>query len=272
MKFWIDKDGFIYLFQILKAAGAIPTYKEVSLAIKNGQVRVNDETCFKQREVLKAGDTVIYKRLHLMVFERDELGRTEDEILKDTPPKGVVHHGKVRGWDAGTIRTDRQVEEDLTNLSRKLHEVLSASGITISLAESCTGGLIQEIITRNSGSSLYFWGGITTYADDTKIRVLKVKPGTLKEFGAVSEPVAREMADNCRHIFRSDMAVSITGIAGPTGGSAEKPIGTVHIAISYLKEIYHQKFHFSGTRDLIRRKSAVSVFKMIIELLNRPRP
>ncbi len=265
MKFWIDKNGFIYLFQALKAAGAIPTYKEVSFAIKRGNVMVNDETCFKQRMVLKGGDTVRYKGLHMKIMERDDLGRTDVESLRETPPEGNVKHGNIKGWNAKPLKREIRTEDDLDKFSRKLHEKLSQVGLTLSLAESCTGGMIQEIITRYSGASLYFMGGITSYADEAKINILHVSAGTLKKHGAVSEETAIEMAQNCAQIFNSDIAGAVTGIAGPTGGSQKKPVGTVHIALDINKKIVHQKYIFGGDRELIRKKSTLFLFQMILE-------
>ncbi|MCF7792588.1 MAG: RNA-binding S4 domain-containing protein [Candidatus Cloacimonetes bacterium] len=265
MKFWIDKDGFIYLFQALKAAGAIPTYKEVSFAIKRGQVMVNDETSFKQRHVLKGGDTVKYKRLHMKIMERDDLGRTKKDILRETEPEGNVRHGNLKGWKAKPLIKEINIDTELAETSRKVHELLTKKELTLSLAESCTGGMIQEIITQYSGSSLYFMGGITSYADSAKIKILHVKRDTLKKHGAVSEETAIEMATNCAEIFQSTIAGSVTGIAGPTGGSKNKPVGTVHIALYIDGKVIQTKYVFSGDREMIRKKSTHTLFKLILE-------
>jgi nicotinamide-nucleotide amidase len=269
MKFWIDKGGFIYLFQALKAAGAIPTYKDVSFAIKRGQVMVNDETCFKQRYVLKGGDTVKYKRLHLKIMERDDLGRTKADILRETKPDGNVRHGTVKAWKTTPLKKEIDLNQEIADLSRKVHELLTRKELTLSLAESCTGGMIQEVITRYSGSSFYFLGGITSYADSAKINILHVKRETLKKFGAVSKETAIEMATNCANIFQSALAASVTGIAGPSGGSVNKPVGTVHIALFLDGNIIHNKYVFSGNREIIRKKTTHTLFKLILENVDK---
>lgn len=264
MKFWIDKDGFIYLFQALKASGAIPDYREVSLAIKHGQVLVNDETCFKQRHVLKGGDTLRYKKLHLIIAERDELGRTDEEILRETKPEGNVRHGQTHFWESKPLKKEIQIDKEIEQTSRQLHEKLLSNKQTISFAESCTGGLVQEIVTNQSGASAYFKGGIVCYSDSVKINVLKVNSKTIEKYGAVSKEVAVEMAKSGSIIFTTDICGAITGIAGPSGGTEAKPIGLVHIAVSINSNIFQQQFNFQGDRELIRKKSALSLFKMIL--------
>jgi len=267
MKFWIDKDGFIYLFQLLKGAGAVADYREASFAIKHGQVMVNEETSFKQRHVLKNGDTIRYKKLHVKIMERDELGRTDEEAMQEKKPEGAVKHGKLAAWGSKPIQTNKLLEEELANWSRKLHEKLSSCKRTVSFAESCTGGMVQEMVTQYSGASEYFMGGIVSYSDQVKAKVLKVKQKTLDSYGAVSQETASEMAQNCAHLFQTDIAASVTGIAGPGGGSDEKPVGTVHIAVWIGQDIFHKKFLFSGTRDIIRKKSTLNLFQMILENL-----
>lgn len=252
------------MFQALKAAGAIPNYKDVSFAIKRGHVMVNDETCFKQRYVLKAGDSVKYKRLHMMIMERDDLGRTKKDILRETEPSGKIKHGKLKDWNAKPLGKEIQIDDNLAESSHKLHELLSKKELTLSLAESCTGGMIQEIITQYSGASLYFMGGITSYADEAKIKILKVKRETLKKHGAVSEETAIEMARNCAEIFQTDISGAVTGIAGPSGGSEHKPVGTVHIAVCINDNIIHRKFVFSGDREMVRKKSTQYLFQLIL--------
>jgi PncC family amidohydrolase len=264
MKFWIDKDGFIYLFQALKASGAIAEYREVTLAIKHGQVSVNDETCFKQRHVLKGGDTLRYKRLHLIISERDELGRTDEEILRETKPEGNVRHGQTHAWESKPLKSEIQIDKELEQTSWQLHEKLLINKQTISIAESCTGGLVQEIITNQSGASAYFVGGIVSYSDYIKVKVLKVNVITIEKFGAVSKEVAIEMAQSGSKLFATDICGAITGIAGPSGGTKEKPVGLVHIAVCVNSKVLHQQFNFSGDRELIRKKSATGLFKMIL--------
>ncbi len=114
---------------------------------------------------------------------------------------------------------------DLLGLSRRVGAALSRSGFTVSTAESCTGGLILSTLTDISGSSAYVEGGLVTYSNETKMKMLGVREATLIEHGAVSEATADEMARAARKVFDTDYALSVTGIAGPEGGTAEKPVG-----------------------------------------------
>src|SRR4029077_18067272 len=106
-------------------------------------------------------------------------------------------------------------------------KALRAQEATLAFAESCTGGLAGEIVTSESGASAFFKGSVVAYTDEVKTGVLGVKPETIADFGAVSEPTAREMAEGAKRVCGSSVGVSITGVAGPEGGAPEKPIGTV---------------------------------------------
>jgi nicotinamide-nucleotide amidase len=110
--------------------------------------------------------------------------------------------------------------------------LLTARGKTLALAESCTGGNIAHRVTNEPGASAVFLGGVVSYANEAKEKFLGVSSETLKEHGAVSEAVAREMAEGARKKFGADFAIAVTGIAGPTGGTADKPVGTVFIALA----------------------------------------
>jgi nicotinamide-nucleotide amidase len=135
-------------------------------------------------------------------------------------------------------------------------KLLTERGLTVSLAESCTGGLIAERLTDIPGSSKYFLEGAVTYSNGAKISRLGVKSETLDRFGAVSAETAEEMAVGMRERAQTDFAVSITGIAGPDGGSEEKPVGTVFIALADAEGVRSMKFVFPGDRYLIRWRSS----------------
>lgn len=153
--------------------------------------------------------------------------------------------------------------------AQKLLKVAVNSKITVSVAESCTGGLLGAKITSISGSSEYFLGGVITYSNEAKMKLLGVKRQTLKKFGAVSEECAKEMAWGVKKLLRSDCAIAITGIAGPLGGTAEKPVGTVFIAVALGKKVAVRRFNFSGTREAIRAQSVESAIDMALEMLKR---
>jgi PncC family amidohydrolase len=118
------------------------------------------------------------------------------------------------------------------SLEERVGQLLVKRGLTLALAESCTGGLIGHRITDVPGSSEYFMGGVVAYSYDAKERVLDVRHDTLYDHGAVSEPTALEMARGARRLLMADLALAVTGIAGPGGGTPEKPVGLVYVALS----------------------------------------
>lgn len=141
--------------------------------------------------------------------------------------------------------------------------LLTRTGKTISLAESCTGGLIAERLTEVPGSSAYFIEGAVTYANEAKMRTLGVKSETLEEFGAVSSQTAEEMAVGMRERTGTDYALSITGIAGPDGGSEEKPVGTVFMGLADADGVKTISLMFPGDRYLIRWRSSQAALDML---------
>jgi len=154
----------------------------------------------------------------------------------------------------------------------KAEKLLNAAverGITVSVAESCTGGLLGARITSVSGSSEYFWGGVIVYSDTAKMKLLGVQKSTLEKFGAVSEQCAKEMALNVRDTLGSDLAIAITGIAGPLGGTPEKPAGTVFIAAALGKNVIARHFQFSGDRESVRNQSAEATLDLALELIEK---
>ncbi len=154
-------------------------------------------------------------------------------------------------------------EED--TLESVVGDLLHAAGATLTAAESCTGGLFSQRITSVAGSSDYFLGAAVTYSNELKTKLVGVPATLIAEHGAVSEPVARAMAEGVRRVLKSDWGVGITGIAGPGGGSAEKPVGTVHIAVAGPREgeMEHRQIRLPGDRDRVRRFSAQIALEML---------
>lgn len=139
-------------------------------------------------------------------------------------------------------------------------------GLTLATAESCTGGLVAGALTEVSGSSDVVERGFVTYSNNAKIELLGVRSSTLERHGAVSEPVAREMAEGARRRARVDLAVSITGIAGPGGATATKPVGLVHIACARTgRPTAHRREIFKGNRASVRRQAV----EVALSLLRR---
>jgi nicotinamide-nucleotide amidase len=132
---------------------------------------------------------------------------------------------------------------------------LAASGRTLSLAESCTGGMIGAQLTERPGASAWFLGGVICYADASKVRDLAVRPQTLAEHGAVSEACAREMASGTRDRFQSTYGLAVTGIAGPDGGSPDKPVGTVCLAVAGPDGVTALTHRLNGNRETVRESA-----------------
>lgn len=142
--------------------------------------------------------------------------------------------------------------------------LLKEKGSKLSVAESCTGGLIQKRITDISGSSACFEMGFVCYSNESKMRLLKVPPEQIKEYGSVSSQVAMAMADGVRRVTGAEYNLGITGIAGPTGGTEKKPVGLVYIALSEKgKETRCKGYNFTGNREMIRKKASQSALDMI---------
>lgn len=138
-----------------------------------------------------------------------------------------------------------------TTLEQRVGQLLSERHRTLALAESCTGGLISHRITGIAGSSAYYLGGVTSYANDVKVKLLGVTPATLEKYGAVSQETALEMSHGIRERIGADFGLSVTGIAGPGGGTPEKPVGTVWISIARAKNHEAKLFQFHGDRERI---------------------
>lgn len=160
---------------------------------------------------------------------------------------------------------------DEISIQSVLVKLLLQKGKTISTAESCTGGLLSKMITDVSGSSEVFGFGVCTYANQAKMKLLGVKEETLKEFGAVSEQTAMQMADGIRNLSGSDIALSLTGIAGPGGGTDEKPVGLVYLGVSTKDKTYSKKLllsrHKSTDREYIRILAAKNAIMEAIRIL-----
>ena len=143
--------------------------------------------------------------------------------------------------------------------------VKALEGRTLATAESCTGGGIGAAITAVPGSSAVFRGGIISYCNDIKHRLLGVSEDMLAQFGAVSAPVAEVMAMGAREVLHTDVAVSVTGLAGPGGDEMGNPVGTVFVGYADAVGVDHRKFLFVGDREGIRQQAVAAALKLILE-------
>tara|TARA_B100000963_G_C22594393_1_gene657137 strand:- start:177 stop:1418 length:1242 start_codon:yes stop_codon:yes gene_type:complete len=194
-------------------------------------------------------------KLRITAFGNNEAelsARIDDSIenLKKLIPKYIFGYEKDR------------IEEVVGQL-------LKEKGSSLSLAESCTGGNIAHLITGVSGSSNYFKGSVVAYSNDIKQQVLYVDPKSIQQNGAVSKQVVEQMATGVRNSFKSDYAIATSGIAGPTGGTKQKPVGTVWIAVAYNDGVVSKKFNFGNNRERNIQISSLSALNMLrLVLLN----
>jgi len=157
--------------------------------------------------------------------------------------------------------------EPLGELARRLQERCLADGLSVATAESCTGGLVGHILTEVPGSSGYYRGGIVSYADQAKVELLDVPVATLEAHGAVSAQVALAMAQGVRHRLHSDLAVAVTGIAGPGGGSDAKPVGLTYVAVADAAGEVVRRHLWSGNRAANKREAAATAIGLLLERL-----
>lgn len=151
-------------------------------------------------------------------------------------------------------------------LAMALGPALRDRGWRMGAAESCTGGLVAAAVTSVAGSSEWFTGGVVSYANEVKRKVLGVPAALLREHGAVSEPVVLAMAAGARRVLAADLTVAISGVAGPGGGSPEKPVGTVWMAWSGPDGERSQRYHFEGDREAVRLDAVWTALAGLLEL------
>lgn len=157
------------------------------------------------------------------------------------------------------------------NFEEKIIHLLTQRKETVSLAESCTGGLLGQRLTSISGASKVFGFGVISYSGQAKQKLLKVSPSLIRKHGEVSQEVAQAMARGIQRLSQSDYALSVTGIAGPTGGTAQKPVGMVCFSLISQRgrHIKNKTLHFSGSRSQIRRKASTAIFKILVQALTK---
>ena len=156
----------------------------------------------------------------------------------------------------------------MNELARKVGRRLRAAGAMLVTAESCTGGWVSEVVTSVSGSSRWFERGFVTYLDAAKRQMLGVNKKTLRKHGAVSQETAREMAKGALKRGRGTIAVAVTGVAGPTGGTHAKPVGMVCFAFAASKRVLSETQYFKGNRESVRQQSVVRALEGVLELLD----
>lgn len=157
------------------------------------------------------------------------------------------------------------MDKELELLSSQIGRILTIKGLSVSAAESCTGGLLSHVLTNVSGSSQYFVGGVVAYSNQIKESILGVSPNTLLQHGAVSKETACEMAAGIREKFGTDIGLSTTGVAGPTGGTPTKPVGLVWIGFSTQVNTHAIECHFKGGRDGVKINTVEKILTLLLE-------
>lgn len=214
---------------------------------------------------------------------KDLPGRTENLILGFYPRYPENHITiSLRGHDEPTVTSELdRMEKEIRilvgpyifatgnqRMEGVVGEMLRERDLTISVAESCTGGLIGNLFTNVAGSSHYFQGGVVVYSNQSKIDLLSVSQETIEKYGAVSDQTVREMAEGVKKRMNTGMGLAVTGIAGPDGGSKEKPVGTVHIGMAADNEIFSKKYRFWGTREQVKLNTAMMALDWVRRYLN----
>ena len=219
------------------------------------------------------------------IYSAFATGETPLETTILAAPGQIELHLSARGADVGAMEQtlDRAVAAlegalapavfsvDGRSLEQVVGEQLQARGWKVAVAESCTGGLLGGRLTEVPGSSSWFAGGIVAYENDVKQRWVGVAPEILEQHGAVSEPTAVAMADGVRERLNADAGIAVTGIAGPTGGSPEKPAGTVVIAVSTGPAVV-RTYRFVGDRAMVRQQSVTAALELLRQALKGPTP
>jgi len=160
------------------------------------------------------------------------------------------------------------MKTSLEQLVTRLATQLLAAGQRVCTAESCTGGLIAKTFTDLAGSSDWFERGFVTYSDEAKHEMLAVPASIIEDYGAVSEPVATAMVRGALRYSHADFAIAVTGVAGPGGGSAEKPVGTVWVAVASAEQQNARLYQFDGERDAVRAATLIAALELLLGIMD----
>lgn len=245
-------DDFV-LPKLKAKAGEIAVRRRILRVAGMGESAVDEKIAPIYKQYSNPQTTILFNRseieIHLTAQGKNE--REAEDLIDEVAAKIVETLGVAVFAENG-----EKMEEIIG-------KILSEKGKTLSLAESCTGGLIAQRLTEISGSSKYFIEGVVTYANEAKIRTLNVPPDLIEKNGAVSAEVAEAMARGMRERAQTDYAVSVTGIAGPTGGTEEKPVGLVFIGYADASEVKSFKIILPGDRELIRWRASQAALEYL---------
>jgi len=267
-KVLVSLPGVPFEAEYLMRAEVLPRLKEkyTDLLLRYKVVTVYEITESELAERLAAFEEQLPENTGLAYLPSPEYvrlrltakGAQASEGLKDVFDRLLT---ELQGLNFEVDRGETPAEE----MARRFR----AAGVSIACAESCTGGNIAHIITSVAGSSAYFLGGIVSYSNEVKKNVLGVNPQDLEKFGAVSEPVALQMAQGARKVTGADYAVSTTGIAGPDGGTKEKPVGTIWMAVAGPNTLKAKKVVISHTRERNIGRGSFFALQMLLDAVEQ---
>lgn len=252
---------------------------------------LQDELVPWLRKRFEVREAVRTRVLHTVDIAESEIDHRIDDLFRslENPKIAVLAHGRLCDVKVMAKADSEQKARDLIvpveaqllerlsghvygvdeqTLPGAIHALLQQSHRTVATAESCTGGSIAAQLTSVSGSSKSFMGGVVAYDNRAKIDLLGVQRSTIERAGAVSEETALEMAQGARARLHADIGVSVTGIAGPSGGTPEKPVGLVWIAIAAEEHVKAERFEFSGDRAAVRQRATISALARLWRLLS----
>jgi nicotinamide-nucleotide amidase len=273
---WFEKDGVIFI--------SLP-------GVPYEMKTIMTEEAFPLLEKRFEGQTLYHKTMHTQgigeSFLADQISDWEDRVRKAglglayLPSPGIVklrlssYTGKANESLINDFFTELETKlpesifgYDNTSLEEALGQQLNAKKASVGTVESCTAGLLAQHIASISGASAYYQGALLTYSNELKVKIAKVNPAILEKHGAVSEEVAKEMAENGRSILGVDYCLSTTGVAGPTGGSPEKPVGLVWVGLSGPKGTFAKKFQFGDNRQRNLEMTVLSAMNWLRFYLN----
>ncbi|MBL7951618.1 MAG: competence/damage-inducible protein A [Flavobacteriales bacterium] len=271
---WFERDGKVYVsmpgvpyeMKAIMSSGVLPKLKEKFMP-----------PTIVHRTMLTTGlgESMLAKRIE----DWEDSLEAERIKLAYLPSPGIVKLRLSTYADADGTSAHERVDRKAAELYQRIPELifgegeerlpkvigrmLKENGQTLSLAESCTGGFVSHLITSIPGSSAYFTGGVVSYANAVKMEELGIPSDMLELNGAVSQPVVEKMATGVRTALRTDWSVAVSGVAGPDGGTPEKPVGTVWIAVAGPDGVSSSKVNFPGTRDLVIERSALAGLNLL---------
>lgn len=255
LKSMVERDVIPYLAKHFASKQVLVSRTIKTSGLAESQVNQKVKDILKLKPPLTVGIYVHTESVDLNITAKAGNRRQAQNLIKQVERK---IHARLKDYIYGY---------DAQTLEEVVGQALSRNKKSIAIAESCTGGLISKRLTNISGSSKYFPLGIVVYGNYAKQALLGVHKEVLKKFGAVSKEVAKSLAKNVKDLAKTDLGLGLTGIAGPTGATEEKPVGLVYIALATPRKIICERFHFHGDRNAVRLRASQAALDMVRRFL-----